>query len=237
MSAGTYLIEVKKVKPATHHIYVAALKFFYRTTLGRSEEVASIAWPKVPKTLPDILSGREVEQLFDAVRSIKYRTILMTAYGHGLRVTESCCLKIDDIDSKRMLLHVQGKGHKDRFVMLSERGLKALRYYFKCVRPPGPYLFPGKNTSMPLNPRTIRRAIKRAARKCGIDKRISPHSLRHGFATHLLELGEDIRTIQHLLGHGSIRSTMRYTYVTEKHLGRIQSPLDVLGTPKAKILG
>ncbi len=109
----TYLIEVKKVKPATHHIYVAALKFFYRTTLGRPEEVASIAWPKVPKTLPDILSGREVEQLFDAVRSIKYRTILMTAYGHGLRVTESCCLKIDDIDSKRMLLHVQGKGHKE----------------------------------------------------------------------------------------------------------------------------
>jgi site-specific recombinase XerD len=232
------LIHEKKASPATHHMYVASLKFLYSTTLGRPEEVDCIPWPKVPRTLPDILSGEEIEQLFQSFQSIKHRVILMSAYGEGLRISEVCPLEIPDIDSKRMLVHVRGgKGSKDRYIKLSERLLITLRCYFKKTRPPGPYLFPGRNPDSHISPDAVRRVLSKVVAECGFTKRVTPHSLRHSFATHLLELGEDIRTIQRMLGHASIRTTERYTYVTDKHLSRKKSPLDLLGTKKGKVLG
>ena len=233
-----HLVNEKKVSPASHHIYVAALKFLYKTTLNRPEEVAKIPWPKRPRTLPDILSGEEVECLLNSIHSVKHRAILMAAYGAGLRVSEVCSLKHSDIDSKRMLLHIhQGKNSKDRYVKLSERLLHFLRYYWKTARPAGEYLFPGRNPGSHISNDGVRWGLRKAVAEAGLTKRITPHSLRHGFATHLLQLGEDIRIVQRLLGHASIQTTARYTKVTAKHLGRIKSPLDLLGTKKSKTLG
>lgn len=232
------LVSENKASPATHHMYVAALKFLYKTTLKRPEEVMNIPWPKRPRTLPDILSGDEVERLFQSMHSVKHRAILMTAYGEGLRVSEVCALEIPDIDSQRMLLHIhQGKNSKDRYITLSQRLLHFLRYYWKEVQPPGPCLFPGREPTKPITPSGVRWGLRKAVAQAGLTKRVTPHSLRHAFATHLLELGEDIRVIQRLLGHASIQTTSRYTKVTGKHLGRIKSPLDLLGTKKGKLLG
>ncbi len=233
-----HLINEKKVKPATHAMYVAAIKFLYVTTLGRPNEVAELPWPKKPQTLPDIVTAEEVEQLFHSMKSIKHRAILMTAYGAGLRISEACSLQIADVDSKRMLIHVhEGKGSKDRYVMLSERLLGALRAYWKDARPRGPYLFPGVIPGRPITVSAVQRVMQQVVRGCGFKKHITTHSLRHGFATHLLEAGTDIRVIQRLLGHTSIQTTARYTRVTERHIGRTISPLDLLGTPAANVLG
>lgn len=233
-----HLVNEKKVSPASHHMYVAALKFLYSTTLNRPQEVAKIPWPKRPRSLPDILSGDEVERLLLSIHSVKHRAILMTAYSAGLRVSEVCSLKLSDIDSKRMLLHIRhGKNSKDRYVKLSERLLRFLRYYWKATRPRGEYLFPGRNPAGHISDDGVRWGLRKAVAEAGLTKRITPHSLRHGFATHLLQLGEDIRTVQRLLGHASIQTTARYTKVTAKHLGRIKSPLDLLGTKKGKTLG
>jgi site-specific recombinase XerD len=232
-----YLIDVRKISPTNHRMYVAALKFLYKTTLQRPEAVAEIAWPKVPRKLPDILSGDEVEQLFCAVHSLKHRTILMTAYGAGLRISEACSLEVADLDSTRMLIHVrEGKQSKDRYVMLSDRLLGALRFYWKNARPSGPLLFPGLIPGRPITDDAVRDALHSALRQAGITKRVTPHSLRHAFATHLLEAGTDIRTIQRLLGHASIQTTARYTYVSRSHVARTRSPLDLLGTPKGQAL-
>jgi len=233
-----YLVNEKKVSPATHHIYVASLKFLYSTTLNRPEEVMNIPWPKRPRTLPDILSGDEVERLLQSIHSVKHRAILMTAYGAGLRVSEVCVVQIPDIDSQRMLLHVRhGKNYKDRYVKLSERLLLFLRFYWKKARPAGSYLFPGRDPQKPITPDGVRWGLRKAVAKAGLTKRVTPHCLRHGYASHLLELGEDIRTIQRMLGHASIHTTARYTKVTAKHLGRTKSPLDLLRTKKGKLLG
>jgi site-specific recombinase XerD len=233
-----HLVEKKEVSPATHFMHVAALKFLYRTTLGRPEEVERVPWPKVPRKLPDILSGEEVERLLQAVRSVKYRAILSTAYGAGLRISEVCPLQITDIDSKRMLIHVRfGKGKKHRYVALGRRLLSELRHYWKCVRPPGPYLFPGGKPGRPIEPRSVRRAVSKAVAACGFRKRVSPHSLRHGYATHLLQLGIDIRIVQSLLGHAWLGTTNRYTHLTARHVGRLPSPLDLLGTKQGRQLG
>jgi len=232
-----HLVNEEKAGPATVHMYVAAIKFLYSTTLERPEAVAKIPWPKRPQTLPDILTGNEVEQLFREIRSLKHRGILMTAYGAGLRISEACSLGISDLDSKRMLIHVhEGKRSKDRYVMLSQRLLDVLRVYFRSTRPKGPFLFPGLIPGRPITTGAVQRVVKKAVVSCGFTKRVTPHSLRHGFATHLLEMGKDIRTIQRLLGHASIQTTARYTKVTERHIGRTKSPLDLLGTKKGEIL-
>lgn len=234
-----HLLLVRKAKPQTQKLYVAAFKFLYERTLQRPQEVAWLEWPKVPKPLPDILSGSEVERLLDAVDSIKHRTILMTTYGAGLRITEACTLEVADIDSRRMLIHVRAsKNGRDRFVMLPRRLLIALRLYWRTERPAGPLLFPGRPPTKPMDPSTVRLAVRDAAKKAGIDgKHVSPHVLRHSFATHLHERGLDIRTIQVLLGHASMRTTIHYTQVTPSLVARTQSPLDVLGTEEGKTLG
>jgi site-specific recombinase XerD len=225
-----HLTQDKHISPATHHVYVGALKFLYRVTLGRPEEVERIPWPKVPRKLPDILSRGEVEQLLNSVRSIKYQAILMIAYGAGLRVSEICSLKLTDIDSERMLIHVCGKGRKDRYVRLSHRLLAVLRAYWRKARPQGPYLFPGPNPERPLTRAAVHRVLKAIEARCGLAKRVTMHRLRHAYATHLLELGVDLLSIQHLLGHSSLRTTLRYLHMSGQHLGSVVSPLDRLGT-------
>ena len=230
-------LRVRKVGPATHKLYVAALKFLYTRTLRRPEVVAWIPWPRVARTLPDILSGREVEALLDAVGVPGIRAAVMTAYGAGLRIAEVCALAVGDIDSRRMLLHIRtGKGQRDRFVMLADRLLVTLREYWCAVRPTGPALFVGA-TGEPLRADAVRRALHQAARRCGLHKKVTPHVLRHSFATHLLEVGTDIRVIQVLLGHRSIRTTAGYAQVSARHVGRTRSPLDLLGTPGGEVLG
>lgn len=232
-----HLQDEKKAGPPTLKMNVAAIKFFYTHSLEKPERVVKIPYPKVPKPLPDILSGTEVEELLMAVESIKHRAVLMTAYGAGLRVNEACSLKASDIDSTRELIHVRdGKRGRDRYVMLSQRLLVFLRGYWKQTRPPKPWLFPGKDPRRPISDTSVREALKKAAKAVGLRKRVTPHVLRHSFATHLLETNTDIRTIQVLLGHGSIRTTTRYTQVSTKHVARTKSPLDLIGTPEGSVL-
>lgn len=237
----SYLLHVKreeKAGPATLKGNVAALKFLYIHTLKRPEEVASIPWPKVPRPLPDILSGSEVECLLTTIHSFHHRVITMTAYGCGLRIGEACSLQAEDIDSKRMLIHIrEGKRQRDRFVMLPERVLKWLREYWRTVRPKSEWLFPGRDSRQHISREAVAEAIRKAAVEAGISKHVTPHILRHSFATHLLETGTDIRTIQVLLGHSSIRTTERYTHVSRAHVGRVKSPLDLLGTKEGEPLG
>jgi integrase/recombinase XerD len=236
----------KQVAPSTQKMHVAAIKFLYIETLHRPEVVASIPWPKVRQKLPPILSGSEIDRLLAALESIKYRAIVMTAYGSGLRISEVCGLRVGDIDSKRMLILVRGKGGRDRYVPLPERVLCTLRRYWVAEKrqvPKDPKerqsrpLFAGQQPGTCVSASAVRDNLHKAARKAGITKSVTPHVLRHSFGTHLLELGTDLRVIQMLLGHASIRTTVRYTRVTDKHLARTQRPVDALGTPKAKVLG
>lgn len=223
--------------PEKLKMYVAALKFLYGVTLNRPEVVQRIPWPKVARRQPDILSGTEVERLLGAVKSLVACVALMTAYGTGLRVSEVCRLKADDIDGKRGLIHVRlGKGRKDRYVMLPERLYRALRGYWARVRPTEGWLFPGRKTGMHLHPKTVNGALKDAVRATKLKKRVTTHTLRHSFATHLLELGTDIRIIQALLGHESIRTTQGYTHVGAHLVRRVTSPLDVLGKKLGVVL-
>ena len=224
------------VGPETSKMYVAGLKFLYGVTLNRPKVVERIPWPKVPNKKPDILSGTEVLRLLEAVDSLVPNMVLTTAYAAGLRVSEACRLKACDIDSKRGLIHVRlGKGGKDRYVMLSTRLLGLLRAYYAHARPTGEWLFPGYK-GQPLSPDAVRKGLGRAAKTLKLKKRITTHTLRHSFATHLLESGTDIRVIQVLLGHASIRTTARYTQVSTATLAKTTSPLDLLGTRRGEVL-
>ena len=234
-----HLVRERRVSPARHKTHVAAVRFLYAITLRRPEVVHWLPWPKTPRTLPDILSGSEVLALLEAVESPKYRAILMCAYGSGLRVSEACALTPADIDSVRMVIHVRvAKRNRERYVMLSVRLLAALRIWWRVEKPAREaYLFSGATAGSHVSPDAVRAVLKKAAVAAGIAKRAYPHLLRHSFATHLLESGTDIRVIQRLLGHGSIRTTERYTHVSTAHVGRTKSPLDLLGTEAAKPLG
>ncbi|MBW2736888.1 MAG: tyrosine-type recombinase/integrase [Deltaproteobacteria bacterium] len=222
--------------PSVRKMYTAAVRFLYEVTLKSPEVVADLPYPKVPVRLPDILSGSEVLQLLDTMTSLKYKMLVMTAYAAGLRVGEACRLQIGDIDSRRMLIHVRAaKGGRDRYVMLAERLLFNLRQYWAATRPPGLYLFPGRNG--PLSPYTIQEAIRKVAAGAGLKKRVTMHILRHSFASHMLEMGADIRQIQLVLGHGAIQTTARYTHMTRSQVAAMGSPLDVLGTDEGARLG
>ena len=226
--------------PSTQKVYVSALKFLYSKTLDRPEVMRPWFMPKVPEKLPVVLSGSEVEALMGAVRGLKYRAVLMTAYGAGMRIGEACGLRIEDVQSNRMLLHIHdGKGGRERYVMLGERLLAVLRAYwlFSRPKPRGPYLFPGSRPTRPLSKESARKVLRKAVKQAGITKKVTPHVLRHSFATHLLEAGTDIRTIQVLLGHKSIQTTTRYAQVSTRLLARTTSPLDLLGSAKADVLG
>lgn len=206
----------------------SALKFFYRVTAPQDWSVEQIPVPKRPRKLPVVLSPEEVAQFLAAIKNIKYRAIFMIAYGAGLRVSEITHLRVHDIDSRRMVIHVcQGKGKKDRYVMLSPRLLAVLRLYWQATRP-SYWLFPGVKPNMPCSVVSVRYACKQARLDAGLSKRVTPHMLRHCFATHLLETGTDLRIIQVLLGHNSPRTTARYTHVSTEQLQQTQSPLDSL---------
>lgn len=226
--------------PETLKMHVAGLKFLYGVTLDRPKVADRLLWPKVPHKKPDILGGTEVEELLRAAvaASLVSAMALTTAYGAGLRNSEVCRLRPEDIDSRRGVIHVRlGKGGKDRYVMLSPRLLAALRAYWAKVRPSGGWLFPGRSKGHHLSAAAVNKALKAAVRATKLKKRITAHSLRHAFATHLLETGNDIRLIQVLLGHSSIRTTARYAQVSRKHIARAVSPLDLLGTAEGAVLG
>lgn len=219
--------------PEKLKMHVAGIRFLYGTTLDRPQVAAKIPWPKVGSKKPDILSGTETEKLLSAVGNLKTGVVLTTAYAAGLRIGEACRLKPEDIDSKRGLIKVLGKGNKERYVMLSERLLVILRAYRKKTQPKGGYLFPGGKEGEPLTASAVGKALAEAVKKVKLRKHVTPHSLRHAFATHLLETGTDIRVIQELLGHGSIHSTAHYTQVSRLHLATVKSPFDLLGTKRA----
>jgi integrase/recombinase XerD len=217
--------------PEKLKMHVAGISFLYGVTLDREEVARKIPWPKVPQKKPDILSLSEVERVLEAVLSASpvSAMVAVTAYGGGLRISEACHLRPEDVDSERGLIHIrEGKGGKDRYVMLSERLLEMLRGYWGKVRPQGGWLFPGQKAGKPITDSAVRQALGVAARKAKLRKKVTPHLLRHSFATHLLEAGTDIRVIQVLLGHSSIRTTARYTQVSERHIGSVKSPLDKL---------
>lgn len=222
-----HLGEVRGLAASTRKVHCAALKFLYEVTLGRPEVVSSLGWPRVRSKLPVVLSPSEVEQLLGHMASLKYRTITAVLYGTGLRISEACRLEVGDIVSDRGLLAVRdGKGGRDRYTMLSDRLLRSLREYWRAERPPGPHLFPGARPCSTVRPESVRSALAKAAKQAGIRKRVTPHVLRHSFATHLHESGVDIRTIQVLLGHRSIRTTQLYSQVSGRVIARTPSPLD-----------
>ncbi len=228
-----HLVQEQRASLSHYKQNRCALRFFYRVTLGRDEVASSIPPLKQPRILPVVLSPGEVARFFAAVPNLKHRAIVMTAYAAGLRVSEVARLRIADIDSQRMVIHVhRGKGQKDRDVMLSPRLLGILRAYWKAARP-GDFLFPGATADRPITTGSIQRACHRARQAAGLGKHVTVHTLRHSFATHLLEAGADLRTIQVLLGHNSFSTTARYVHVATASLASVKSPLDRLDlTPR-----
>ena len=224
-----HLIQKKKVSWSVYNQTLAALRFLYEVTLGRKDVLERIPFPKQPKRLPVVLSLDEVTRFFAAVVGIKHRAILMTAYAAGLRLSEVTGLRVEDIDSKRMVIRVrQAKGRKDRYVMLSPRLLALLREYWTVVRPTD-WLFPGDIPGQPITGKAVHLSCVRAARDAGLDKHVTVHTLRHSFATHLLEAGTDLRTIQVLLGHRKLETTAIYTHVSPAAVEATRSPLDRIG--------
>ncbi len=231
---STYLLHLVQEKHVSWSVFnqtVAALRFLYEVTLDRAGLMVRIRCPKQPKRLPIVLSLSldEMARFFAAVIGIKHRAILMTAYAAGLRHSEVVALRVEDIDSHRMVIRVrQGKGRKDRCVMLSPRLLALLREYWKVARPTD-WLFPGDVPGHHITGQSVHRACVQAARDAGLGKHVTLHTLRHSFATHLLEAGTDIRTIQVLLGHRNLKTTAIYTHVSPTAVENTRSPLDQLG--------
>jgi integrase/recombinase XerD len=227
------LFQKRKLSPGTVAIRLAALRFFYLKTLKRVWSIADTPYPKKIHRLPTILSQQEVAQLIDAAATPFHRTLLMTLYATGLRCAELACLKVSDIDSQRMVIRVRGgKGRRDRDVMLSPRLLQELRNHWRRLqRKHSDWLFPGNcrhTGNHPIDTKTPRNACRKAARRAGLKKAVHPHTLRHCFATHLLEAGADLRTIQLLLGHHDLKETTVYLHLSERHLKATASPLDSL---------
>jgi site-specific recombinase XerD len=241
-----YLLQDKQAKPATVNVAIGALKFLFRRTLGRPAVMEGIHSVRKEHPAPDVLSGSEVSGLLAHAPSLKHKALFMLMYGAGLRVSEACLLQVGDIDSTRMVLHVRRtKNRYDRVVPLSVRTLCTLREYYREARVKarvkarlkGSLLFPGYKADVPITRSAINSAMMRAVAAAGLQKHVYPHLLRHSFATHLLELGTDLRTVQILLGHRSLQSTARYTHLSEARRATLRSPLDVLETEQGRALG
>jgi len=216
-------LALQQISPGSINAAVTALRFFFTVTLERPDLVRPLTIVNKPRKAPVVLSQEEVALLLEAAPGLKYKAALSVAYGAGLRVSEVAHLKVSDIDSQRMTLRVeQGKGQRDRYVMLSPQLLKWLRQWWKAARPQA-WLFPGQNPVNPMTARQLGRAVHAAARQARIAKRVSPHTLRHSFATHLLAGGADLRTVQELLGHASIQTTQLYTHVDRDRLRSIHA--------------
>lgn len=223
-----YLKQERDLASSSINQAYSAIKFLYTEVLSRPWEPKGFRFQRRARRLPVVLTRDEVKALFEVTDNIKHRAVMMTIYSAGLRLSEAIHLKITDIDSQAMRIHVRlGKGKKDRYVMLSPTLLETLRVYWKRYRPKT-WLFPGSRGNRPLHPRAVQRFVETAVEKAGIMKHISPHSLRHTFATHLLESGTNIRFIQELLGHSSIQTTMVYLKVVPESATTVISPLDQL---------
>lgn len=233
-----HLVRDQGLSASTHGVCLASLRFLYKVTLRRPEVVAQLPAPRRSGlVLPQVLSGSEVQKLLGCITPIRPRTICTLIYATGLRITEARQLLVSDVDSQRGVLHVrQGKGQRDRDLPLGDKLLGVLREYWRIVRPSGPYLFPGDVPGTCFTRTAVRDALWRAARAAGIRRRVYAHMLRHSFATHLLEMGVDVRTIQVLLGHAKISSTLRYLHVARERLAAVKTPFDVLGTPEGAVL-
>jgi site-specific recombinase XerD len=227
------LFQKRKFSPNTVAQRLAALRFFYTKTLKKVWSIEETPYPKKTLHMPTILSQEEVARLIDAARPPFHRTLLMALYATGLRRAELARLKVSDVDSKRMVIHVRGgKGRKDRDVMLSPKLLEALREHWRGLqRKPSAWLFPGNrwhSSDTPITTKVVWNACKEAAQRAGLQKDVHPHTLRHCFATHLLEAGADLRTIQILLGHRDLKETTIYLHLSQRHLHATASPLDSL---------
>lgn len=226
-----HLMEERKLALSSCRVALHGLRFFYHETLRREELEFDLPRARAPQRLPEILSREEIERLFAGAKRYKHRVLLMTAYGAGLRVSEVCALEVTDIDSERMMIRVeQGKGQKDRYSLLSPRLLKELRHYWQMERPKA-WLFPAaRSADQPMHPHTAQKIYYAARDRAGITKRCGIHGLRHAFATHLLEAGTDLHTIQRLMGHVDIQTTMRYLHLARQKLAATRSPLESLGS-------
>jgi integrase/recombinase XerD len=231
----TYLLQERRLHPHSVRREVAALRFFYVKTLRRRYLIDDTPYPKVPRRLPTVLTPEEVQRLIAAARTLTERAMLMVLYSTGLRNAELRHLQVRDIDSRAMLIHVShGKGGRDRYVPLSPTLLQTLREHWRWMKPKT-WLFPGTlhnwRIDRPITPKVVWDACRAAARRAGLTKRVSAHTLRHSYATHLLEAGADIRTIQLLLGHAQVRHTVIYLHLSPRHLQAVASPLDALSIP------
>jgi site-specific recombinase XerD len=226
-----HLLKEKKLAPGTVEGRMSALRFLYKKTLKRRDiAYDDLIFPKTPQKLPVVLSPEEVTRLIEAAPSLLHRTILMVLYGTGIRRTEASLLKVSDIDSERMVIHVhQGKGSRDRDVPMTPKLLDILREYWRWKRPQI-YLFPStsghRGVEHPISDKTVWYAVKEAGKRAGIQKRIGPHTLRHSFATNLMEAGTDLRTIQLLMGHAHLEDTTVYLHLSQRHLHAAINPLD-----------
>jgi site-specific recombinase XerD len=231
-SYQVYLLKEKKLGARTVGHWTAALRFFFCKTLKRNYPVEEVPYPKAPRRLPNILTQEEAARLIDSASNLFHRTMLMTLYSTGIRRAELCRLKVEDIDSKRMILHIrQGKRSRDRDLPLSPKLLETLREYWQWMRPKT-YLFPGTKdgwrADKPVTTKVPWEACREAAERAGITKRVAPHLLRHSFATHLVEGGADLPTVQLLLGHSDLKATSIYLHLSERHLKAAGTPLDKL---------
>lgn len=229
-----HLLHDRKLTVGTIVGRIAALRFFFVKVLRRPYRQIDLIYPKQPQRLPAVLSQEEVAQLIDSANNLLDYTMLMTLYSTGMRRAELIRLKVEDIDSQRMIIHIrQGKGNRDRDVPLTPKLLKALREYWRWMKPKT-YLFPGMvrnwRADKPLTPKCVWIAVQDAAKRSGIKKRVSPHTLRHSFATHLLENGADLRTIQLLLGHSELEATTVYLHLSRRHLQAVVNPIEMMPT-------
>ena len=226
-------IEVEHVSYTTYRQILAALKFLYRVTLDRPWEMERIPFPRSRQDqFPKVLRQDQLVQLFTALRNPKYRALLMACYAAGLRINEACALRVEDLDSRRMVIHVRdAKGGKQRYTVFSRQLLEVFRDYWKIDRPQE-WLFPGQGSCGHLLPDSARQVFRRACDQVGLGRWCTPHTLRHSFATHLLESGTPLVVIQVLLGHTSIKTTTAYTHVQTDHIARVTSPLDALALPR-----
>ena len=225
-----HLVQEQKASWSRYNLARCGLQFLFRITLAREDRFARLPCARTPKRLPTVLCSDELRRLFDvAARDLKHTALLMTLYGSGLRVSEVANLRPGDIDGQRMLIHVRlGKGAKDRMTKLSPRLLEVLRAYWRAHRP-RTWLFPqAHNAQRAMNTTSIERMVQRLARRAGIGRTITPHTLRHSYATHLLDAGTDLRTIQVLLGHRSLKTTAIYLHVSQAKIAASASPLDLL---------
>jgi site-specific recombinase XerD len=231
-SYQAHLLRTGPLQPKTVRLHVSALRFFFVKTLRRRYLLDDTPYPKAPQRLPSILSVEEMARLIEAADGLYHRTMLMVLYSTGMRSAELLQLQVADIDSRRMLIHIRhGKGGRDRYVQLSPTLLETLRVYYRWMRPKT-WLFPGTvhnwRVDKPITKRVLWNAVVLAAERADLRKRVSPHLIRHSYATHLLESGADLRTIQLLLGHVNIRHTALYLHLSQKHLQAVANPLDAL---------